>query len=108
MIRYNIGAKVSSCTIRKWFSASAIAGFTVNRENIELALGRNPILVTALNPVIGYEKGAAIVPWSGIEQLTAMFADVRPQPPQPVPAGGPGDRDVYGAQQHVPLLGLEV
>ncbi|MDX1500033.1 MAG: class II fumarate hydratase [Woeseiaceae bacterium] len=38
----------------------AIAGFTVNRENIEAALGRNPILVTALNPVIGYEKGAAV------------------------------------------------
>ena len=27
---------------------------------MEAALGRNPILVTALNPVIGYEKGAAI------------------------------------------------
>ena len=39
---------------------SAIAGFTVNQENIERAIDRNPILVTALNPVIGYEKGAAI------------------------------------------------
>ncbi len=38
----------------------AIAGFTVNRENIDRALHRNPILVTALNPVIGYEKGAAV------------------------------------------------
>ena len=38
----------------------AIAGFTVNEENIRAALDRNPILVTALNPVIGYEKGAAI------------------------------------------------
>ena len=38
---------------------SAIAGFTVNRERIRDALERNPILVTALNPVIGYEKGAA-------------------------------------------------
>jgi fumarate hydratase, class II len=38
----------------------AIKGFTVNRERIEEALERNPILVTALNPVIGYEKGAAI------------------------------------------------
>ncbi|MDX1517544.1 MAG: class II fumarate hydratase [Woeseiaceae bacterium] len=38
----------------------AIAGFTVNRDNIERALDRNPILVTALNPVIGYEKGAAV------------------------------------------------
>ena len=39
---------------------SAIAGFTVNQENINRAIDRNPILVTALNPVIGYEKGAAI------------------------------------------------
>ena len=38
----------------------AIAGFKVNADNIGRALGRNPILVTALNPVIGYEKGAAI------------------------------------------------
>jgi fumarate hydratase, class II len=37
----------------------AIAGFTVNRERIKIALERNPILVTALNPVIGYDKGAA-------------------------------------------------
>jgi fumarate hydratase class II len=39
---------------------SAIAGFTVNKARLAEALGRNPILVTALNPVIGYEKGAAI------------------------------------------------
>jgi fumarate hydratase class II len=39
---------------------SAIAGFTVNHEQLAKALERNPILVTALNPVIGYEKGAAI------------------------------------------------
>jgi fumarate hydratase class II len=39
---------------------SAIAGFTVNEDNINKALGRNPILVTALNPVIGYELGAAV------------------------------------------------
>ncbi len=39
---------------------NSIEGFTVNRQAIELGLRRNPILVTALNPVIGYEKGAAI------------------------------------------------
>ncbi len=38
----------------------AIAGFTVNEDKLRAALDRNPILVTALNPVIGYEKGAAI------------------------------------------------
>jgi fumarate hydratase class II len=37
----------------------AIAGFKVNEEHIREALDKNPILVTALNPVIGYEKGAA-------------------------------------------------
>ena len=39
---------------------SAIEGFTVNTERLAAALDRNPILVTALNPVIGYEKGAAV------------------------------------------------
>jgi fumarate hydratase class II len=38
----------------------ALAGFRINRERIVSALDRNPILVTALNPVIGYDKGAAI------------------------------------------------
>jgi fumarate hydratase class II len=38
----------------------ALAGFTVNHARLGDALARNPILVTALNPVIGYEKGAAI------------------------------------------------
>lgn len=38
----------------------AIAGLRVNEAQLQAALARNPILVTALNPVIGYEKGAAI------------------------------------------------
>jgi fumarate hydratase, class II len=38
----------------------AIAGFTVNADNLSHALERNPILVTAMNSVIGYDKGAAI------------------------------------------------
>ena len=39
----------------------AIADFSVNKNVLKEALSRNPILVTALNQVIGYEKGAAIV-----------------------------------------------
>jgi fumarate hydratase class II len=38
----------------------SIAGFTVNEDNLKEQLSRNPILVTALNAVIGYEKGAKI------------------------------------------------
>lgn len=47
-------------TVSRALADHAIAGFTVNRERLAEALERNPILVTALNPVIGYEKGAAI------------------------------------------------
>ena len=39
---------------------STIAGMQVRRDNVSRALERNPILVTALNPVIGYEQAAAI------------------------------------------------
>ncbi|MGA9855917.1 MAG: class II fumarate hydratase, partial [Gammaproteobacteria bacterium] len=39
---------------------SAIRGFQVHEAHLQEALEKNPILVTALNPVIGYEKGAAI------------------------------------------------
>ena len=38
----------------------AIADFTVNEENIAGPLHKNPILVTALNPIIGYSKAAEI------------------------------------------------
>jgi fumarate hydratase class II len=38
----------------------AISGFRVREENLDRVLERNPVLVTALNPVIGYERGAAI------------------------------------------------
>jgi fumarate hydratase class II len=48
-------ANASTCLADK-----ALKGFTVNEANINRALGRNPILVTALNPVIGYELGAAV------------------------------------------------
>lgn len=39
---------------------SAIAGFTVNYENLETSLHRNPVLVTALNSEIGYTRAAEI------------------------------------------------
>ena len=38
----------------------AIKGFTVNEENIVNLVDKNPILVTALNPIIGYDLGAKI------------------------------------------------
>jgi len=41
-------------------SKKAIKTFKVNNKNLEKSLSKNPILVTALNPIIGYEKAAAI------------------------------------------------
>ncbi len=38
----------------------SIASFVVNEDNITVALYKNPILVTALNPIIGYAKAAEI------------------------------------------------
>ncbi len=46
--------------VSRLLADSAIAGLKVRGDRVREALDRNPILVTALNPVIGYEKGAAI------------------------------------------------
>jgi len=38
----------------------AIKGFKLNEAKIANLVDKNPILVTALNPIIGYDKGAKI------------------------------------------------
>lgn len=48
----------------------AIAGIKVNNTSVEGPLHRNPILVTALNPVVGYQKAAEIA--------KAAYKDGRP------------------------------
>lgn len=48
--------------------AEAISGFTVNQAHIDENLAKNPILVTALNPVIGYESAAKIAKQAYKEQ----------------------------------------
>jgi fumarate hydratase class II len=50
----------------------AIAGFTVNTERLDQALARNPILVTALNPLLGYDKGAAIAKQAYADNRTIL------------------------------------
>ncbi|MBL4797837.1 MAG: class II fumarate hydratase [Oleispira sp.] len=46
--------------VSRLLADKAISSFAVNEENLKLALSRNPILVTALNPIIGYLKAAEI------------------------------------------------
>jgi fumarate hydratase, class II len=43
------------------FTEKAVRGLTANREKAEGWLAKNAIVVTALNPVIGYAEGAALV-----------------------------------------------
>jgi fumarate hydratase class II len=53
----SVAILASACSV---LANKAIAGFQVNTTHIAELVGRNPILVTALNPVIGYELGAKI------------------------------------------------
>ena len=46
--------------VMRLLADSAIAGMRLRKDVVLAALDRNPILVTALNPVIGYERAAAI------------------------------------------------
>ena len=43
------------------FTEKAVKGLTANREKAEGWLSKNAIVVTALNPLIGYSQGAALV-----------------------------------------------
>jgi fumarate hydratase class II len=45
----------------KAFTEQCVSGVQANREKAEGWLSRNPIVVTALNPLIGYSAGAALV-----------------------------------------------
>ena len=63
---------------------AAIKGFKVNKAKLDDALERNPILVTALNPVIGYEKGAAIAKQAykegrAIREVAAAQTQLKPE-----------------------------
>jgi len=42
------------------FTDRSIKGFKVRKEHIDQMAGKNPVLVTALNPLIGYDKAAKI------------------------------------------------
>ncbi len=61
VIAYNVLQSIHILTTAsKQLAHAAIAGFVVNHDAVSENVGRNPILVTALNPVIGYELGAKI------------------------------------------------
>jgi fumarate hydratase class II len=61
VIAYNLLQSIELlANAARTLARSAVAGFAVNTRQVAAALDRNPMLVTALSPVIGYDKAAAI------------------------------------------------
>lgn len=61
VIAYNVLQSIHILgTTSKQLAHTAIKGFQVNHEAVSENVGKNPILVTALNAVIGYDLGAKI------------------------------------------------
>jgi len=60
VIAYNLLQSIEILANSSRHLAQAVEGFTVNEEVMTRNLARNPILVTALNPLIGYSKSAEI------------------------------------------------
>jgi fumarate hydratase, class II len=61
VIAYNILQSIGLiANVSKLLADKAISGFTVREGNLKVGLALNPILVTALNPIIGYAKAAEI------------------------------------------------
>jgi len=61
VIAYNILQSIEIIgNVSEVLADKAIASFNVREDNLQQALSRNPILVTALNPIIGYETAAKV------------------------------------------------
>ena len=73
VIAYNLLQSIElAANSARALARSSIAGFAVNTRQVALALSRNPMLVTALNPVIGYDKAAAIAKKAYAEGRTVL------------------------------------
>jgi fumarate hydratase, class II len=61
LVAYNLLQSIqllsNACNL---LNTNVITNFTVNTSHIHLSLARNPMLVTALNGIVGYEKSADI------------------------------------------------
>lgn len=85
VIAYNLLQSVTLlANVSRLLADRAIAGFTVNESHIGDLVDRNPIMVTALNPVIGYELGAKIAKQSyaqnrKVKEVAAEMTDLTPE-----------------------------
>ncbi|MCG3140165.1 MAG: Fumarate hydratase class II [Anaerolineae bacterium] len=70
------------------FTTKCVVGIQANREKAEGWLGKNVIIVTALNPVIGYNAGAALA-----KEATARNLSLREVAVEKIAAGTLKHRD---------------
>ncbi|HEY64118.1 MAG TPA: class II fumarate hydratase [Caldilineae bacterium] len=85
VIAYNLLQSITLlANAARLLADKAIAGFTVHREHIAELVERNPILVTALNPVVGYDKAAQIAKRAyaegrRVKEVAAEITDLSPE-----------------------------
>jgi len=73
-----------------------------DRATFERALAAGSLSATRIAELYGVPPAqVAVVPYPVAHAIKIAL-------PRLIVAGSPGDRDVYGAQQHAPLLGLEL
>ena len=93
VIAYNLLQSIDlSANAARALADSAIAGFTVNTELIAETVEKNPILVTALNPIIGYDLAAKIAKRAyaegrRVKEVAAEMSDLTPSEPEPSAPG---------------------
>lgn len=73
-----------------------------DREAFERALAAGSLTSERIGALYGVPPGqVSVVPYAAAHAIKIAL-------PRRTVAGSPGDRDVYGAQQHGPLLELEL
>ena len=89
-------------SVSRVLADKAVAGFVVNAEHIAGLVDRNPIMVTALNPIIGYDAAATIAKRAYAEgrtvkdvavEETDLSADQLDRILDPAALAGPGISD---------------
>ena len=85
VIAYNLLQSITlMARVAPLLAEKAIAGFVPNEKRVAELVGRNPIMVTALNPVIGYELGAKIAKKAyaegrSVKDVAAEMTDLKPE-----------------------------
>ena len=73
-----------------------------SEADFQRALNAPALTPAAIAGLYGVAPGdVTIVPYAAARAIKIAM-------PRPIVAGSPGDRDVYGAQQHALLLGIEL